>query len=68
MTAEQIINEVSSGKHTAEDLILNRGVGVVKLIKHFNLNPRQSTSTLANQIVDRLNEVKRDSNETDKAN
>lgn len=56
MKPQEIINMVSLDNCTPEDLILRQGKGIAIMSWYFKLNPRQSTSELANHVVDRLTE------------
>ena len=54
MTAQQIIDVCTSGKLTAEEIIIKNDFGTAKMAKHFNLDPRESTTELKHQIVDMI--------------
>ena len=55
LSAEEIINAVTQGKWTPEQVVLVHNFGVPKLINHFSLDPKLSTNELKHQIIDRLN-------------
>lgn len=55
MTSEQIIKGCESGKWTPEHVILRLNMGIVPLIKHFDLDHRLPTTELRYQICDCIN-------------
>ena len=57
MTAEQIILACTSGKFTAEEIIITNSFGTAKMIQYFSLNPQESTTELKHQIVDRIQSI-----------
>ena len=57
MTAQQIIDACTSGKWTAEQIIIKKDFGTAKMASHFNLNPHLSTTELKHKIVDEINDL-----------